>query len=162
MILLGFLILLGTFLVMEGITWLTHKYVMHGFLWYLHEDHHQPKYPHPFEKNDLFFFIFAAPSIALIYFGSEAPGFDYRLWVGLGIMAYGAAYFFVHDIFIHQRFKIFKNTESAYFKGLRKGHKVHHKNMGKEDSECYGMLWVPFKYFKEAAKSKNRNHKVSA
>ncbi|HCY45426.1 MAG TPA: carotene hydroxylase, partial [Flavobacteriales bacterium] len=25
---------------MEGITWCTHKFVMHGFLWYLHEDHH--------------------------------------------------------------------------------------------------------------------------
>ena len=36
-------ICLSTFLTMEGITWLTHKYVMHGFLWYLHEDHHQKK-----------------------------------------------------------------------------------------------------------------------
>ena len=48
-----------TFLVMEGITWCTHKFVMHGFLWYLHEDHHQPKYKNLFEKNDLFFIIFA-------------------------------------------------------------------------------------------------------
>ena len=31
-----------TFLVMEGITRCTHKFVMHGFLWYLHEDNHQP------------------------------------------------------------------------------------------------------------------------
>ena len=46
---------------MEAITWLTHKYVMHGFLWYLHEDHHQPKYKSLFEKNDLFFVIFASP-----------------------------------------------------------------------------------------------------
>ncbi|MDG2274630.1 MAG: carotene hydroxylase, partial [Flavobacteriaceae bacterium] len=36
---------------MEGITWCTHKFVMHGFLWYLHEDHHQPKYKNLFEKN---------------------------------------------------------------------------------------------------------------
>ena len=39
-----------TFLLMEGITWCTHKFVMHGFLWYLHEDHHQPKYKNLFEK----------------------------------------------------------------------------------------------------------------
>ncbi len=155
MIFQGILILIGTFLVMEGITWCTHKYVMHGFLWYLHEDHHQPKYPHPFEKNDLFFVIFAAPSIALIYFGNEA-GYDYRFWVGFGIAAYGAAYFFVHDIFIHQRFKLFKNIDNAYFKALRKGHKVHHKHLGKEEGECFGMLWVPYKYFKEAAKSKKK------
>ena len=53
--LLFFFVALGTFICMEGITWLTHKYVMHGFLWYLHEDHHQPGYNSIFEKNDLFF-----------------------------------------------------------------------------------------------------------
>lgn len=34
------LIVLVTYITMECITWLTHKFVMHGFLWYLHEDHH--------------------------------------------------------------------------------------------------------------------------
>ena len=160
MIALGILILVGTFLIMEGITWCTHKYVMHGFLWYLHEDHHQPKYPHPFEKNDLFFVIFAVPSIALIYYGFNAEGFDYRMWVGFGIMAYGAAYFFVHDIFIHQRFSILKKTNNPYLKALRKGHKVHHKHLGKEEGECFGMLWVPIKYFKEAAAAKRKMKKV--
>ena len=48
-------ITIGVFVLMEMITWLTHKYVMHGFLWYLHEDHHQPKYTSPFEKMMLFF-----------------------------------------------------------------------------------------------------------
>jgi hypothetical protein len=54
---------------MEGITWLTHRYVMHGFLWYLHEDHHQPT-GHFFEKNDAFFLIFAIPSMACIFYGN--------------------------------------------------------------------------------------------
>ena len=62
---------LVTFLLMEAVTWCTHKYVMHGFLWYLHEDHHQPKYKGLFEKNDLFFIIFALPSSLSIYFGLE-------------------------------------------------------------------------------------------
>lgn len=43
-------VVLITFLVMEGVTWLTHRYVMHGFLWYLHEDHHK-KGPGFFEKT---------------------------------------------------------------------------------------------------------------
>jgi beta-carotene 3-hydroxylase len=43
---------------------------------------------------------------------------------------------------------LFKNTKNKYLIGLRKGHKVHHKNMGKEEGECFGMLFVPFKYFK--------------
>ncbi|MFI0492282.1 MAG: beta-carotene hydroxylase, partial [Flavobacterium sp.] len=28
------------------------------------------------------------------------------------------------------------------------GHKVHHKHLGKQNGECFGMLFVPFKYFK--------------
>ena len=64
-----FIVTLTTFLCMEIVTWLTHKFVMHGFLWYLHEDHHQPKYQTFFEKNDWFFVIFAIPSILLFFFG---------------------------------------------------------------------------------------------
>jgi beta-carotene 3-hydroxylase len=45
-------VLLATFLIMEGITWLTHKYIMHGLLWYLHRDHHQ-KEPGFFEIHDV-------------------------------------------------------------------------------------------------------------
>jgi beta-carotene 3-hydroxylase len=120
---------------------------MHGFMWYFHEDHHQPKYEHPFERNDIFFIIFAIPSIALFYFGAEA-GFNYLFFIGLGIFAYGLSYFMIHDVLIHQRFKWFKNTNNKYLIGLRKAHKVHHKNMGKEDSMVFGMLFVPFKYYK--------------
>jgi beta-carotene 3-hydroxylase len=140
-------ITLVTFLTMEGITWLTHKYVMHGFLWYLHEDHHQPKYKGLFEKNDAFFVIFAIPSILLFYFGVN-PELNYLFFIGLGILFYGMAYFFVHDILIHQRVKWFTRTNIKYFVALRKGHKVHHKHLGKEDGECFGMLNVPKKYFK--------------
>lgn len=144
---ISFLIFLGTYLLMECITWCTHKFVMHGFLWYLHADHHQPRYAHVFERNDVFFVIFAIPSILLFYFGAQA-GFDYRFFIGLGIFAYGLSYFIVHDIIIHQRLKLFKNTKNKYLIALRKGHKVHHKHLGKEDGECFGMLFVPFKYFK--------------
>ena len=90
--LLYVLVVLIVFLLMEGITWATHKWVMHGFLWYLHRDHHQVE-PGFFEKNDAFFFIFAIPSFLCIMFGSTN-----QIWwlqaIGFGIMAYGAAYFF--------------------------------------------------------------------
>ncbi len=133
---------------MEGITWCTHKFVMHGFLWYLHEDHHQPKYKGLFEKNDSFFVIFAVPSATLIILGTT-PILNWLFFVGLGIMLYGLAYFLVHDVLIHQRFNWFKHTNSSYLKALRKAHKVHHKHLGKEDGECFGMLIVPKKYFKQ-------------
>ncbi len=137
-----------TFLVMEGVTWCTHRFVMHGFLWYLHEDHHQPRYQSPFEKNDLFFVIFAIPSILLFYFGIR-PELNYLFFIGLGILCYGIAYFLVHDVLIHQRFKWFKHTKNSYLIGLRKAHKIHHKKLGKQDGECFGMLFVPFKYHKK-------------
>jgi beta-carotene 3-hydroxylase len=38
----------------------THKYVMHGFLWSLHKDHHI-RDGRKLEKNDWFAVIFAVP-----------------------------------------------------------------------------------------------------
>lgn len=137
-----------TFIVMEGITWFTHKYIMHGFLWVLHKDHHQPRYDKVFEKNDSFFLIFACPSILLFYFGA-IPTINYYFFIGLGILLYGIAYFLIHDVFIHQRFKWFKNTNSDYLKALRRGHKVHHKYLDKHDGESFGMLLVPWRFFKQ-------------
>lgn len=144
---ISFLITIVVFLLMECVTWLTHKYVMHGLMWYFHADHHQPKYEHVFERNDIFFVIFAIPSIVLFYYGAEG-GFNYLFFIGLGITIYGLCYFMIHDVLIHQRFKWFKNTKNKYLIGLRKAHKVHHKHLGKEDGECFGMLFVPFKYYK--------------
>ena len=68
--------------------------------------------------------------------GSYMPFF----WIGLGITLYGAAYFLVHDIFIHQRFESLRRTDNWYFRAIRKAHKVHHKHLGKEEGECFGML----------------------
>ena len=141
--------LLATFILMEGITWCTHRFIMHGFLWYLHEDHHQPS-PGFFEKNDAFFLIFAVPSCLLIIYGSIS-NFDIKFFIGLGIAAYGLAYFLIHDVLIHRRFTWFNRTDNLYFRAIRKAHKVHHKHLGAENGECFGMLWVPLKYFREAS-----------
>ena len=136
-----------TFLFMECVTWFTHKYLMHGLMWYFHEDHHQPRYQNRLERNDVFFIIFAIPSIILFYFGFQ-DGINYLFFIGLGILLYGISYFLVHDVLIHRRFKWFNKTTSPYLIGLRKAHKVHHKHLDKEEGECFGMLFVPFKYFK--------------
>ena len=142
----------GTFLAMEAITWATHKWVMHGFLWYLHRDHHQVE-PGFFEKNDAFFFIFAVPSFLLILFGA----LDKVWWmqaIGFGIMAYGFAYFIVHDVIIHQRFKWFTRTNSTYVRAIRWAHKMHHKHLGKEHGESFGMLYVHKKYWEKVRRDK--------
>jgi beta-carotene 3-hydroxylase len=36
---------------------------------------------------------------------------------------------------------------------IRKAHKVHHKHLSKEKGECFGMLFVPRKYWTEAKRS---------
>jgi len=144
---MNILITIITFVAMEGATWVIHKYVMHGFLWILHRDHHDHSSDGPFEKNDWFFVIFALPTIALMYYGS-LQGFNYLFFMGLGIMFYGMAYFFVHDVFIHQRIRFLTHTRNPYFLALRRAHKQHHKHLGKEEGECFGFLYVPKKYFK--------------
>ncbi|WP_443938884.1 beta-carotene hydroxylase [Pedobacter sp. MW01-1-1] len=144
---MSFLIALSTFILMEGATWLIHKYIMHGFLWVLHRDHHDHSTDGVLEKNDYFFVLFATPTIALMYVGSLS-NFNYLFFIGLGVMLYGMAYFFVHDIFIHQRIKLFTNTKNVYFLALRRAHKQHHKHLNKEEGECFGFLYVPLKYFK--------------
>ena len=146
------LILVLTFFVMEFMAWATHKYVMHGLGWYFHRDHHQPS-SGVFEKNDVYFLIYAIPSWLLIMFGMMG-GNDCRVPIGFGILLYGIAYFLVHEVFIHQRLPWFKRTDNLYFRAIRKAHKVHHKHLGKEDGECFGMLVVPIKYFREAMRNK--------
>ncbi len=145
---LWILIFLGVFLIMEFMAWFTHKYIMHGFLWNLHKDHHHKDHDSWFERNDAFFIFYAIVSMSFILLASRTS-FWYGWPIGFGIMAYGAAYFIVHDIFIHQRFKLFRNAQHWYAKGVRRAHKMHHKHLGKGDGECFGMLFVPFKYFKK-------------
>ena len=150
------LIVLGTFILMEGVTWLTHRFVMHGFLWYLHQDHHQ-KGTGFFEKNDAFFLIFAIPSWLCIMLGLQ----NKMYWVaaiGFGIAMYGLAYFIVHEVIIHQRFKWFTRSNNTYIRAIRWAHKMHHKHLGKEEGESFGMLMVAKKYWDKIREDKKRNN----
>ena len=109
------LIILAAYVGMEFMAWFTHKYVMHGFLWQWHEDHHQPKHEKEgfFEKNDRFFLVFAVPSAFCYMFGSMTEHF-WVFFIGVGISLYGLTYFLIHDVYIHRRFKWFKQLDSKY------------------------------------------------
>ena len=134
---------------MEFVAWFTHRYIMHGLLWYFHRDHHARDNQGFFEKNDFFFLIFALPGSVLIMYGIETGIEFIPFWIGMGITFYGMAYFFVHDLFIHQRVKVLKKTKNKYLLAIRRGHKAHHKKLSKKDGECFGMLLVPLKYFRQ-------------
>jgi len=148
-------IILITFFLMEGITWLTHRYIMHGFLWYLHQDHHQ-KGRGFFEKNDAFFLIFAIPSWLCIMLGLQ-----YQLHplaaIGFGIAMYGLAYFIVHEVIIHQRFKWFSRSNNTYIRTIRWAHKMHHRHLDKYQGESFGMLLVAKKYWQKVKADKLKN-----
>lgn len=154
-------IVTATFFFMEFVAWGTHKYVMHGILWNLHEDHHT-KTPGFFEKNDAFFLIFAVPSWLCIMLGMMY-GSNVSVAIGVGILIYGFAYFVVHEIFIHQRFKFLRNTNNLYFKAIRRAHKMHHKHLTKHEGESFGMLLINPKYYKqELALAKKQRHQTTA
>ena len=141
------LLFFATFWFMEFMAWFTHKYIMHGFLWNLHRDHHKKDHDSWFERNDAFFLFYAVVSMVLFCLGAQTECW-YGWPLGFGILAYGVAYFMVHDIFIHQRFQSCRNANNRYARAVRRAHKIHHKHLGKEDGECFGMLVVPWKYFK--------------
>jgi beta-carotene 3-hydroxylase len=139
-VLLDILAILAAFFFMELVAWFTHKYIMHGFLWVLHKDHHMRNHP-MVEWNDLFAIIFAAPSVFLIMKG--ATSLNLAFWIGIGIALYGLSYLLLHDSLVHQRLKFFRGTENNYFRAIISAHEDHHK--GKKN---YGfILLFPWKYF---------------
>lgn len=151
------IIIVLSFAAMEFIAWATHKFLMHGFLWNLHEDHHV-KTPGFFEKNDAFFLIFAIPSWLFIMLGSMY-GHPVFVAIGYGIALYGIAYFLVHEVFIHQRFKWLKNSKNLYLSALRRAHKMHHKHLGKYEGESFGMLIIHPRYLSQEIKSRKAKQK---
>ena len=141
------------YVLMEGAAWAAHRYLMHGPLWMLHADHHS-KEPGFFEKNDAFFVIFAIPSMLCIMYGMQTPGMWWLHAIGFGIMAYGFAYFLMHDVIIHQRFKWFSRSNNTYIRAIRWAHKMHHKHLGKHDGESFGMLYVHKKYWEKVRRDR--------
>lgn len=135
------LLFFAVFVAMEGVAYLMHRYLMHGPMWFLHESHHRPRESAVFELNDLFGIFFALPSMVLIHYGVQGrPGL---LAVGLGMTAYGAAYFLFHDVLVHQRVRWRYYPKSEYLQHLVKTHLVHHKTTTKEGAVAFGFLWAP-------------------
>lgn len=149
------LVTLAAYIGMEFTAWAAHRYLMHGPLWSWHADHHKPKYEKTgfWEKNDRFFVVFAIPSMFSYMAGSLYVDYRWLLFVGIGISLYGLTYFLIHDVYIHQRFKWFKQLDSKYSRAILKAHGSHHSNTGKEDCESFGLLVVEPKFFKKVTQT---------
>lgn len=137
---------------MEFLAWSLHKYVMHGALWNLHQDHHTPVKGRWWQKNDAFALFFAVPSFLSILFGSYWTD-PHLATFGYGIMAYGVAYFFVHEVVIHRRLRFLDWSQNWYCKALIQAHREHHQVRFKYGCRNFGMLLVPLRYFQHSLKT---------
>ncbi len=136
------LIILASVAGMEFVAWSAHKYIMHGFGWGWHRDHHEP-HDNMLEKNDLFGLVGAAMSISMFALGSpmvmRGAAWEPATWIGLGILFYGIIYTLIHDGLVHQRYFRWV-PKRGYAKRLVQAHKLHHATIGKEGGVSFGFL----------------------
>jgi beta-carotene 3-hydroxylase len=149
MILLNVCVVIGMAVFMEGVAWFTHKYVMHGFLWSLHRDHHRPKH-RGLQKNDLFAAFFSLISMGVIASGAVS-GMTLPISVGVGIALYGVGYFLFHDVMFHKRFRRFRLApRGPYLRRIVHAHSIHHRNVEKKGQPPYSFLYAGPQYAVDA------------
>ena len=134
------LVCIASIVGMEFVAWFTHKYLMHGPLWFLHKSHHRPRQGW-FELNDTFGIFFSAISIVLIYFGTS--GYPALLGVGLGMVGYGVIYFLIHDVLVHRRMDHGYVPRNGYLRRIYQAHRMHHAVQTKDGTVSFGFVYAP-------------------
>ena len=137
-------LVVATVVAMEFVAWGSHKYIMQGFGWACHRDHHEP-HDKFLEKNDLFALFGAALSISMFAAGSPmifgTSAWEPGTWIGLGVLLYGIIYTLVHDGLVHQRYFRWV-PRRGYAKRLVQAHKLHHATIGKEGGVSFGFVFA--------------------
>jgi beta-carotene 3-hydroxylase len=129
---------------MEGVAWFLHRFVMHQFGWYLHEDHHRYTEGR-FQKNDIFALFFSTLSFLFILFGLLY--YDILFWAGVGVTLYGIGYFIFHDIMFHKRIRNHYRPKSNYMKRIFHAHAYHHQTTNSRGpGVAFGFLYANKKY----------------
>ena len=136
------LLVLATVLAMEAVAWASHKWIMHGFAWAWHRDHHEP-HDGLLEKNDRFALVGAVLSIALFAAGSPwvmgGDAWEPGTWIGLGVLLYGVIYTAVHDGLVHQRW--FRRVpRSGYARRIVQAHKLQHATVDRQGGVSFGFV----------------------
>ena len=143
-VLVPLLIIIVTVLAMEIVAWSSHKYIMHGWGWAWHRDHHEP-HDNALEKNDLYGVVGAIMSISMFMWGSPVVAGEWAwipaTYVGIGILIYGIIYTLIHDGLVHQRYFRWV-PKKGYAKRLVQSHKLHHATIGKEGGVSFGFLFA--------------------
>ena len=133
------LVTLG-FVGMEAVTYVVHRFVMHGPLESLHRSHHRSAAA-PFadkrpEPNDVFPAAFSLVVIAALWIGFNVSGFAWLVPLFIGVTGYGIIYTAIHDGVIHGRVAWMKRVDTRWTRSLTLAHRAHHH----ANHEPYGML----------------------
>ena len=130
-------IVLLSFVGMEFVSYLAHRYIYHGPGWFLHKSHHTPR-TGLFEWNDVFPLLFASVTITAMLIGLSDPNGQDIVALSIGISMYGVLYLVIHDLYVHRRMKslLFR---SRLMQRIKKAHMIHHSYGG----EPYGLLLFP-------------------
>lgn len=139
---LPLLIFFATVAAMEGFAYVMHRWVMHGPGWFLHASHHRVRTGN-WEANDLYFVIFAMPSILLLLGGVQWGWGQWATACGAGIAAYGLIYLGFHDIIVHQRLPHRYVARSRYMKRIVQAHRLHHAVETRQGCVSFGFLIAP-------------------
>ena len=131
-------IVLAALIGMEFFAWYAHKYIMHGWGWAWHRDHHEP-HDNKLEKNDLFAVVFGTIVFLMFWIGYYVS--DALWWAAFGITLYGVIYTLVHDGLVHQRYFRWV-PKKGYAKRLVQAHKLHHATIGKEGGVSFGFVFA--------------------
>ncbi len=131
-------IALAAFIAMEFVSYLVHRYVYHGFMWFLHKSHHTPRKGR-FEWNDLFPLFFATVTMILMVVGLSDPSGMDLVALSIGITIYGGVYLVIHDLYVHGRMKSL-TLKNRYLLRVKKAHMMHHAS----GEEPYGLLLFSF------------------
>ncbi|MGD9809985.1 MAG: beta-carotene hydroxylase [Sphingobium sp.] len=136
------MIFLATVAAMEGFAYIMHRWVMHGPGWFLHASHHRPRTGR-WEWNDLYFAIFALPSILMLAGGVRWGWDSWATAIGAGIAGYGAIYLGFHDIIVHGRVPHRYVPRGRYMKRIVQAHRLHHAVETKQGAVSFGFLVAP-------------------
>ncbi len=140
--------LVGSAIGMEFVARVLHKYVMHGQGWCLHADHHRST-GRVFQKNDLYFLLFAAISTGLVAIGIRSSLFEITA-AGVGVAIYGVGYVVFHDIMFHGRIRGLKfSPRHPYLRRIVNAHRMHHATVTRGSAVSFHFLWAP-RFYDEA------------
>ncbi|MBC7691838.1 MAG: sterol desaturase family protein [Methylotenera sp.] len=123
---------------MEIFSYLVHRYVFHGLLWFIHRSHHLPRKGR-LELNDSFSLFFGSLACLGIFVGSRQGLQSPVLGISMGVALYGMLYFLFHDMMTHRRFSPFEPLLKILGQ-LRQSHRKHHQSSSKKGQEPYGFL----------------------